>query len=106
MPIHSCIQPTLDGAFMLEVEVQPGAKRQGVIGINDWRGRLSVAVRAEAQKGKANNAVLHVLSTALKIPKSQLKIVDGTSSRKKKVRIENISSHELNQLLQPFLEEE
>lgn len=91
---------------MLEVEVQPGAKRQGVIGINHWRGRLSVAVRADAQRGKANNAVLHVLSTALQIPKPQLKIVAGTTSRSKKVRIENISHHELRQLLQPYLEEE
>ena len=106
MAIHSCIQPTLDGAVMLEIEVQPGAKRQGVIGVNDWRGRLTVAVRANAQKGRANNAVLHVLSTALKIPKYQMKIVDGTTSRKKKVRIEKISSPQLNQLLQPFLEEE
>ena len=54
---------------MLEVEVQPGAKRQGILGFNEWRGRLTVAVRAEAQKGKANNAVLHVLSTSLQIPK-------------------------------------
>lgn len=91
---------------MLEVEVQPGAKRQGVIGINHWRGRLSVAVRADAQRGKANNAVLHVLSTALQIPKPQLKIVAGTTSRSKKVRIENISHQELRQLLQPYLEEE
>ena len=106
MPIHSCIQPTLDGAVMLEIEVQPGAKRQGVIGVNDWRGKLSVAVRADAQKGKANNAVLHVLSTTLNIPKYQLKIVAGKTSRSKKVRIEGLSPLKLHTLLQPFLEEE
>jgi len=91
---------------MLEVEVQPGSKRQGILGINQWRGRLSVAVRAEAQKGKANNAVLHVLSTVLKIPKQSLRIVSGVTSRSKKVRIENLSRNELNHLLEPYLEEE
>ena len=106
MVISSCIQSTLDGAVMLEVEVQPGAKRQGILGFNEWRGRLTIAVRAEAQKGKANNAVLHVLSTSLQIPKSQLQIVAGTTSRSKKVRIEDVSADELIQLLEPHLEEE
>lgn len=91
---------------MLEVEVQPGSKRQGIVGFNEWRGFLTVAVRAEAQKGKANNAVLHVLSTSLNIPKNQLLIVSGTTSRNKKVRIENISSDLLIQLLEPHLEAE
>ncbi len=91
---------------MLEVEVQPGAKRQGLVGINQWRGRLSVAVRAEAQKGKANNAVLHVLSTALKVPKNQLKIVAGATSRNKKIRVEKLAFDDLARLLEPYLEEE
>ena len=106
MAISSCVQSTLDGAVMLEVDVQPGAKRQGILGFNEWRGRLTVAVRAEAQKGKANNAVLHVLSTSLQIPKAQLQIVAGATSRSKKVRIENVSADALIQLLEPHLEEE
>ncbi len=91
---------------MLEVEVQPGSKRQGILGINHWRGRLSVAVRAEAQKGKANNAALHVLSKALNIPKQKLKIVSGAASRSKKIRIEGLTHNELNLMLEPYLEEE
>lgn len=106
MAITSCVQSTFDGAVMLEVEVQPSAKRQGIVGFNEWRGRLTVAVRAEAQKGKANNAVLHVLSTSLNIPKSQLRIVGGMTSRSKKIRIENVSSDVLIKLLEPHLEEE
>jgi len=106
MAVSSCVQSTLDGAVMLEVEVQPGAKRQGIIGFNEWRGRLTVTVRAEAQKGKANNAVLHVLSTSLQIPRNQLKIVSGISSPSKKVRIEKVSADALVQLLEPYLEEE
>jgi uncharacterized protein YggU (UPF0235/DUF167 family) len=49
---------------------------------------------------------LHVLSTSLNLPKSQLKIVGGATSRSKKVRIENVSSDLLIQLLGPCLEEE
>lgn len=106
MAISSCVQSTLDGAVMLEVDVQPGAKRQGIVGFNEWRGRLTVAVRAEALKGKANHAVLHVLSTSLRINKSQLQIVSGTTSRSKKVRIENVSVDALILQLESHLEEE
>ena len=106
MAISSCVQSTLDGAVMLEIEVQPGAKRQGIVGLNTWRGRLTVAVRAEAQKGKANHAVLHVLSTSLGLPKHQFQIVSGIASRSKKIRIENVSSEVLVGLLEPHLEEE
>ena len=91
---------------MLEIEVQPGAKRQGIVGLNSWRGRLTVAVRAEAQKGKANHAVLHVLSTSLSLAKHQFQIVSGIASRSKKIRIENVSSEVLLRLLEPYLEEE
>ena len=106
MAISTGVQSTLDGAVILDVEVQPGAKRQGIVGFNEWRGRLTVAVRAEAEKGKANTAALHVLSTSLEIPKSQLQIVSGAASRSKKIRIESISSDTLIQLLGTYLEEE
>tara|TARA_B110000305_G_scaffold70906_1_gene79569 strand:+ start:695 stop:1144 length:450 start_codon:yes stop_codon:yes gene_type:complete len=106
MAISTGVQSTLDGAVILDVEVQPGAKRQGIVGFNEWRGRLTVAVRAEAEKGKANTAALHVLSTSLEIPKSQLQIVSGAASRSKKIRIESISSDALIQLLGTYLEEE
>ncbi len=62
MAISSCVQSTLDGAVMLEVDVHPGANRQGIIGFNEWRGGLKVAVYAEARIGQANNAMLQCIS--------------------------------------------
>ena len=32
--------------------MQPGSTRQGITGVNKWRSKLTVAVKAEAQKGK------------------------------------------------------
>ena len=61
MGVESCIQTTLDGTVIIDIEVQPGSSRQGVVGCNEWRGKLQVAVKAEAQKGKANHAVCNVL---------------------------------------------
>lgn len=100
------LQSTFDGAVTVDVEVQPGAKRQGILGVNEWRGCVSIAVRAQAQKGMANNAVLHVLSKAFDVPKDQLKIISGLTSRKKKIRIESTHATRFIELLQTVLEEE
>ena len=95
MDIASCLQQGLGGGVFLEIDVQPGAKRQGIVGVNDWRGRISVAVRAQAQKGQANNAVIHVLANNLHIPTSDLSIVAGQTSRQKRVLVENVDTSEL-----------
>jgi uncharacterized protein (TIGR00251 family) len=100
------LQSTLDGAVTVDIEVQPGAKRQGLLGVNEWRGCVSVAVRAQAQKGKANNAVLHVLSTALDVPKNQLKIISGLTSRMKRIRIDSMQVAECAERFRVSLGEE
>ena len=87
MGVSGCIQRTLSGAILVEIEVQPGSTQQGIIGYNEWRCRLQVAVKADAQKGKANNAVCSVLSYQLGC---QVEIVSGHSSRIKKIRVENL----------------
>ena len=100
------LQSTFDGAVTIDVEVQPGAKRQGILGVNEWRGCVSIAVRAQAQKGMANNAVLHVLSKAFDVPKNQLDIISGLTSRMKKIRVEPTHAERFVERLQVVLEEE
>ena len=95
MEISGCVQTTLDGRVLLDIEVQPGSSRQGIVGINQWRSKLSVAVMAEAQKGKANEAVLHVLAKTLALTKSDLEIVSGQTSRAKRVSVNSITIEEL-----------
>jgi uncharacterized protein (TIGR00251 family) len=50
MGLSACIQTTFEGLVLVEIEVQPASSRQGVVGFNEWRSRLQVAVKAEAQK--------------------------------------------------------
>lgn len=104
MSISSCVQATLDGAVLLDIEVHPGAKRQGIIGFNEWRAKLNVAVRAQARNGMANEAVLHVLATSLGHSKASFSIVSGQISRLKKVRIEAMNSSQLLECLERCLE--
>lgn len=95
MELNGCVQTTLDGGVLLDIEVQPGSSRQGITGINQWRSKLTVAVKAEAQKGKANEAVLHVLAKSLTLTKSDLTIVSGHTSRAKRVSVKSIAITEL-----------
>jgi hypothetical protein len=75
------------------VRVTPAASRDALLG---WQGdvlRLSVA--APAQRGKANEALLHLLSTALRLPRQRLRIVRGQTSRQKVIAIEGLDEAEV-----------
>ena len=87
MDISSCIQKTLDGHILIDIEVQPESKRTGITGFNDWRNRLSISVSAQAKEGKANQAIMHVLSKIFELDKSSIEIVSGHTSRMKKIKI-------------------
>ena len=99
--LATCVQTTLEGAVLIEIEVQPGASRQGIIGFNEWRGRIQVAVKAEAQKGKANHAVCNVLTKIFSVP---VTVVSGHTTRQKKVSIEGLSSSKIVAILEGLLE--
>ena len=99
--LASCVQTTLDGDVLLEIEVQPASSRQGIVGFNDWRSRIQVAVKAEAKKGQANHAVCNVLS---KIFSSPITVVSGHTARTKKVQVSNLSSAQIIAILEGLIE--
>lgn len=51
-------------------------------------GRLKVAVTAPPVDGEANAAVIELLAKELGIPRRQIEVIAGASSRRKTVRIE------------------
>ena len=101
MGIESCIQTTLDGTVIIDIEVQPGSSRQGVVGYNEWRGKLQIAVKAEAQKGKANYAVCNILG---KIFSSKATVISGHTSRSKKINVQGLSSQQIIAILEGLVE--
>lgn len=78
---------TLTGQAILSVNVQPGAKREGIIGYNEWKGELKIAVKAIAEGGKANKALIHVISESFNLPKDAVEIISGLTSKSKKVKL-------------------
>ena len=101
MGVESCIQSTPSGEVLIDIEVQPASSRQGIVGFNEWRNRIQVAVKAEAKKGQANHAVCSVLS---KIFSNPVTVISGHTARTKKVQVGNLSSQQIITILEGLIE--
>jgi uncharacterized protein YggU (UPF0235/DUF167 family) len=80
LPGAEALRACIDPAGRLAVRVTPGAREQSVM-IAD--GAVQVKVRAPADKGAANEAVLELLAQALDCPPSRLTLLRGATSRQK-----------------------
>lgn len=96
------IDQTEQGAAF-NVTVHAGAKRDGIRG--EHGGMLSVAVKQAPERGKANQAVVTLLATALGIKKTQLELLSGQTMRKKRFLVREVSVEELSLVLARVLRE-
>jgi len=78
---------------LFSVRVQPKASADKILG--EHAGALKVSVTAAPEKGKANAALIALLSKALGVPKSSIEIVRGETSRIKTLRIRGITKQAL-----------
>ncbi|MBT6972513.1 MAG: YggU family protein [Euryarchaeota archaeon] len=94
-----------ESGVLIAIEVQPGARHEGLIGFNEWRQRLQIAVRAPPQDGKANSSILDLFSELLELPVSRMKISSGHTSRKKIIMISESSLEEIVERINELLHE-
>ncbi len=74
----------------IALRVTPRGGRDGIDGIeqlSDGRSVLKVRVRAIADGGEANRAVLVLLAKSLGVPKASVSLLSGATSRLKQVAI-------------------
>jgi uncharacterized protein (TIGR00251 family) len=81
----------------LPVIVRPRASEDGITGFHGEA--LKVKVNAPPSGGKANQRLIEILADRLNIAKSRIEIIQGHTSRKKIVRIWNISPQEVRHTL-------
>lgn len=74
-----------DSQKIFNVRVTPHAKRNK---ITESDGVLRVYTTTAPEKGKANGAVVELLSDYFKVPKSRIKILKGDTSRDKIIAID------------------
>lgn len=72
--------------MILDLHVQPGAKRSEFAGQHGDRIKLRLA--APAVEGKANEALVEFLADYFAVPRRNVRIAAGLKSRRKRVIIE------------------
>ncbi len=87
----------VEGGVVVSVKVQPNASKDRVVG--EHGDQLKIAVTVAPEKGKANKAVIKVLSRLLGVKSSDMQIISGETSREKKVFIKNITAEDLYKLV-------
>lgn len=77
------------GDVVLQLHVQPGAKRTEVVGRHGdaWKVRLATP----PVDGKANEELISFMAVLFGVPKRQVEILSGLASRDKRVRISGAS---------------
>lgn len=87
-----------DNGVVLCLRVQPNASRNRLIVEDD--GRIRLAITAPAVEGKANKALIAVLSKMFHVPKRVITIISGESSREKRVFIDDIDLETVSSVVQ------
>jgi uncharacterized protein (TIGR00251 family) len=84
-------------AGQIKVRLQPRAKHDEIVG--ERGGALIVRVTAPPLESKANNALCALIARRLRVGRTRVEIVRGSSSRDKLVRVEGVTTAELRRAL-------
>lgn len=88
---------TLDG-ITFNVKVIPRAKRNEIAGAEG--DAVKVRLNAPPVQGRANEALLKYLAGGLQVPRAQIEIVRGETSRHKVVRVRGVPLDKLKRLFE------
>jgi uncharacterized protein (TIGR00251 family) len=82
----------------LRLRVSPGARRTQIVGRQGeaWK----VRVTAAPERGRANDAVVRLLSERLDLPPARLSLVSGRGSRDKVVELRGLEPEEAQRRLE------
>jgi uncharacterized protein YggU (UPF0235/DUF167 family) len=84
---------------MIEVVVVPRATRTRVMGLEG--GALKIYLSAMAEEKSGNRSLVAFLASSLDIPRAQIEIVGGASSKRKTVRLARVSRNRVLLALKP-----
>jgi uncharacterized protein len=85
-------------ATRVRLRVSPGARRTELVGRHGEAWKVRVA--ASPERGRANEAVLDLLSRELELPRAAVSIVSGHTAREKVVLLEGIDRAESERRLE------
>jgi len=81
---------------IIALEVTTGAKNDSFpAGFNEWRKTIGCRVTAPAVEGKANRAIITLVSEILAVPSTTVSIQSGATSSQKRVLVTGINKKDL-----------
>ncbi len=87
---------TSDGV-VLSLHCQPGAKASRVVGLHDER--LKIQLQAPPLENRANEALVAWLAEQLGVPRKQIDLLTGQTSRQKRVLVRGATLKEVQLLM-------
>jgi uncharacterized protein (TIGR00251 family) len=91
---------TPDGCT-LQTRIHPGARKNAITGTHN--AALKISLTTPPIEGRANEALIAFLADQLRIPKSRIALITGTTSRSKTLRITGKSAAEVQAALDPTI---
>jgi uncharacterized protein (TIGR00251 family) len=89
-----------DEGIFIVVNIQPGAKRSEVIGIEAWRDSLKVAVSARPIEGAANAELIALIADWAGVKRENVSFESGGKSRRKRMCIIGVSGEQIRALIE------
>lgn len=86
-----------NGAVIFTVRVVPRASRSEIVG--PLEGALKVRIASPPVDGAANDELVRLFAKLLSVPKSDVQIVSGNSSKTKTIRITGATAEQLRNAL-------
>lgn len=93
--------------YLLRVRLSPNSSSVKIAGTTqnaDGEIYLKISVTVVPEKGKANQELINYLAKQLRLPKSALEIVSGTTDRWKKINI-SLTTPDIEQKLQQLIKD-
>ena len=81
------------GGCILPVRVHPGARRNAITG--EHAGALKISLTTPPTDGRANAALIAFLADLLSIPRAQIMLLTGATSRSKTFRLNGLTCAQL-----------
>lgn len=83
--------------IILALHIQPGAKKTEIVGLHG--DALKIRLAAPPVDGKANEALIAYVAEQLGIPRHQIELISGQTSRGKRIRITGIAREKVENIL-------
>ena len=86
-----------DGDLIFDVRVVPRSSRSGIVG--EHVGALKVRIASPPVDGAANAELIKQLAKKFGVPKSDVEIIAGESSKSKRIKIANLSQSRFEEVI-------